>query len=167
METQQLTLSLEAGKIVHRLSTGLFGLYKSSNQEIVLASLNKLCVRLVFCWFSDSAGLFAGKNRFGDYLARLPTSCWRWALQSLFVALDTPASQRDQDELPEVLAFPFVGGDLFRDADQDLIPQFNEELRDFILAQAEGKFAWDAISPTCFGTIFESTLNPSLTVNLK
>lgn len=162
METQQLTLSLKAGKIVHRLSTGLFGLYKSSNQEIVLASLNKLCVRLVFCWFSDSAGLFAGKNRFGDYLARLPTSCWRWALQSLFVALDTPASQRDQDELPEVLAFPFVGGDLFRDADQDLIPQFNEELRDFILAQAEGKFAWDAISPTCFGTIFESTLNSDM-----
>ena len=128
--------------------------------ERVHASLNKLCVRLVFCWFSDCAGLFAGKNRFGDYLASLPTSCWRWALQSLFIALDTPASQRDQDELPEVLAFPFVGGDLFRDADQDPIPQFSEELRDFILAQAEGKFAWDAISPTYFGAIFESTLNP-------
>ena len=128
--------------------------------ERVHASLNKLCVRLVFCWFSDCAGLFAGKNRFGDYLASLPTSCWRWALQSLFVTLDTPASQRDQDELPEVLAFPFVGGDLFRNADQDLIPQFSEELRDFILAQAEGKFAWDAISPTYFGAIFESTLNP-------
>ncbi|MDT3662788.1 MAG: DNA methyltransferase [Anaerobiospirillum sp.] len=160
MAAQQLTLSLEAGKILKQLSTGLLSLYKGSNQELVHSSLNKLCVRLVFCWFSDCAGLFAGKNRFSDYLASLPTSCWRWALQSLFIALDTPASQRDQDELPEVLAFPFVGGDLFRDADQDLIPQFSEELRDFILAQAEGKFAWDAISPTYFGAIFESTLNP-------
>ena len=160
MAAQQLTLSLEAGKIIQQLSTGLLSLYKGSNQELVHSSLNKLCVRLVFCWFSDCAGLFAGKNRFGDYLASLPTSCWRWALQSLFIALDTPASQRDQDELPEVLAFPFVGGDLFRDADQDPIPQFSEELRDFILAQAEGKFAWDAISPTYFGAIFESTLNP-------
>ena len=160
MEALQINLSLEAGTRVHHLSTALFGLYRDSNMERVHASLNKLCVRLVFCWFSDCAGLFAGKNRFGDYLASLPTSCWRWALQSLFIALDTPASQRDQDELPEVLAFPFVGGDLFRDADQDPIPQFSEELRDFILAQAEGKFAWDAISPTYFGAIFESTLNP-------
>ncbi|MDT3663110.1 MAG: DNA methyltransferase, partial [Anaerobiospirillum sp.] len=109
----------------------------------------------------DSAGLFAGKNRFGDYLANLPTSCWRWALQSLFVALDTPKTKRDQDELPEVLAFPFVGGDLFHGASDDLIPQFNEELRAFILAQAESKFAWDAISPTYFGAIFESTLKPN------
>lgn len=161
MEPQQLTLSLEAGKIVHRLSTGLFGLYKSSNQELVRASLNKLCVRLVFCWFSDSAGLFVGKNRFSDYLAGLPTSCWRWALQSLFVAFDTPTSQRDQDELPEVLAFPYVGGDLFHGAAQDLIPQFSEELRTLILEQGYSKFAWDALSPTYFGSIFESTLNPA------
>lgn len=161
MEAQQQTLSLEAGKRVHHLATALFGLYKGTNQDLVNASLNKLCVRLVFCWFSDSAGLFAGKNRFGDYLANLPTSCWRWALQSLFVALDTPKTKRDQDELPEVLAFPFVGGDLFHGASDDLIPQFNEELRAFILAQAESKFAWDAISPTYFGAIFESTLNPN------
>ena len=162
MEAQQLNLSLEAGKIVHRLSTGLLGLYKGSNQELVLASLNKLCVRLVFCWFSDSAGLFAGKNRFGDYLASLPTSCWRWALQSLFVALDTPKTLRDQDELPEVLAFPYVGGDLFHGADQDLIPQFSEELRTLILEQGYSKFTWDALSPTYFGAIFESTLNPDI-----
>ena len=92
MAAQQLTLSLEAGKIIQQLSTGLLSLYKGSNQELVHSSLNKLCVRLVFCWFSDCAGLFAGKNRFGDYLASLPTSCWRWALQSLFIALDTPGT---------------------------------------------------------------------------
>ena len=158
--TESMTaLSFKAGKLVTELACQMSASFRNPNKSSVQASINKLAVRLVFCWSCDCAGLFVGKGRFYDYLKNTPTKYWRWALPRLFLTLDTPASQRDQDELPEVLAFPFVGGDLFRDADQDLIPQFSEELRDFILAQAEGKFAWDAISPTCFGTIFESTLN--------
>ena len=99
MEALQINLSLEAGTRVHHLSTALFGLYKDSSTELVNASLNKLCVHVVFCWFSDCAGLFAGKHRFGYYLASLSTSCWHWALQSLFVALDSPASQRVQEKI--------------------------------------------------------------------
>ena len=148
--TESMTaLSFKAGKLVTELARQMSDSFRNPNKSSVQASINKLAVRLVFCWSCDCAGLSVGKGRFYDYLKNTPTKYWRWALPRLFLTLDTPA----------VLAFPFVGGDLFRDADQDLIPQFSEELRDFILAQAEGKFAWDAISPTCFGTIFESTLN--------
>ena len=158
--TESLTaLSFKAGKLVAELARLMSASFRNPNKSSVQASINKLAVRLVFCWSCDCAGLFVGKGRFYDYLKSTPTKYWRWALPRLFLTLDTPASQRDQDELPEVLAFPYVGGDLFHNADQDLLPQFSEELCAFILSQAEGKFAWDAISPTCFGTIFESTLN--------
>ena len=158
--TESMTaLSFKAGKLVAELARLMSASFRNPNKSSVQASINKLAVRLVFCWSCDCAGLFVGKGRFYDYLKSTPTKYWRWALPRLFLTLDTPASQRDQDELPEVLAFPYVGGDLFHNADQDLLPQFSEELCAFILSQAEGKFAWDAISPTCFGTIFESTLN--------
>ena len=158
--TESMTaLSFKAGKLVAELAHLMSASFRNPNKSSVQASINKLAVRLVFCWSCDCAGLFVGKGRFYDYLKSTPTKYWRWALPRLFLTLDTPASQRDQDELPEVLAFPYVGGDLFHNADQDLLPQFSEELCAFILSQAEGKFAWDAISPTCFGTIFESTLN--------
>lgn len=88
MKVLQINISLEAGTRVHHLSTALFGLYKDSSTELVNASLNKLCVHVVFCWFSDCAGLFAGKHRFGDYLASLSTSCWHWALRQAHAAND-------------------------------------------------------------------------------
>ena len=40
------------------------------------------------------------------------------------------------------------------------IPQFNEEIYDTLLAKASGDFNWSHISPTIFGAVFESTLNP-------
>ena len=68
MAAQQLTLSLEAGKIIQQLSTGLLSLYKGSNQELVHSSLNKLCVRLVFCLYAEDAGIFGRRSMFHDYL---------------------------------------------------------------------------------------------------
>lgn len=82
------------------------------------------------------------------------------ALQSLFKILNTPEDQRAKDEAPQLLAFPYVNGGLFQVSTEDLIPQITAEVRDFIVDQAGASFDWSAISPTIFGAVFESTLNP-------
>lgn len=46
-------------------------------------------------------------------------------------------------------------------ANEDIVvPQFTQELRDLILDDASRGFNWSGISPTIFGAVFESTLNP-------
>ena len=157
---QKTALSIEAGKVVAQLYNKLFELYHEPNQDLVQKSLNKLCVRLVFCWYADDAGLFGGKGRFHDYLHNTPPQYCRMALQSLFKILNTPEDQRAKDESAQLLAFPYVNGGLFQVITEDLIPQITAEVRDFIVDQAGASFDWSAISPTIFGAVFESTLNP-------
>ena len=157
---QKTALSIEAGKVVAQLYNKLFELYHEPNQDLVQKSLNKLCVRLVFCWYADDAGLFGGKGRFHDYLHNTPPQYCRMALLSLFKILNTPEAQRAKDEAPQLLAFPYVNGGLFQVSTEDLIPQITAEVRDFIVDQAGASFDWSAISPTIFGAVFESTLNP-------
>ena len=40
------------------------------------------------------------------------------------------------------------------------IPNFTDDLRELILEHASSSFDWSEISPTIFGSVFESTLNP-------
>ena len=40
------------------------------------------------------------------------------------------------------------------------VPRINEEIRTLILQRASDDFDWSLISPTIFGAVFESTLNP-------
>lgn len=153
-------ISIEAGKVVAQLYNKLFALYHEPNKELVQKSLNKLCVRLVFCWYADDAGLFNGHNRFHDYLQHTPPEYCRLALKTLFQVLDTPEALRAKDEAPQLLEFPYVNGGLFHDVAQDLMPQITAEVRDFIVDKAGASFDWSQISPTIFGAVFESTLNP-------
>jgi hypothetical protein len=41
-----------------------------------------------------------------------------------------------------------------------VIPQFTDEIRELLLTKASDDFDWSEISPTIFGAVFESTLNP-------
>ena len=157
---QKAALSIEAGKVVAQLYNKLFSLYQEPDKELVQKNLNKLCVRLVFCWYADDAGLFGGLNRFHDYLQNTPPEYCRWALQKLFQVLDTPVALRSKDESAQLLDFPYVNGGLFHDAESDLLPQISAEVRDFIVNKAGASFDWSKISPTIFGAVFESTLNP-------
>ena len=60
---------------------------------------------------------------------------------------------------PALAAFPYVNGGLFADENIE-IPPFTEELKNVLLSKASEDFDWAAISPTIFGAVFESTLNP-------
>ena len=156
--TKEMEVSIQAGELVGLLYDALYKSYADPNEE-TLKSLNKLCVRLVFCMYAEDAGLFGKKDMFHDYLVDVEPRKMRGAIKDLFRILNTPDDQRDPDEDEDLLAFPYVNGGLFEDDDIS-IPQFNDELKELLLERASNDFDWSDISPTIFGAIFESTLNP-------
>jgi len=157
--TEEMQLSLAAGELVGKLYDALLAQYKDPQNPESLKSLNKLCVRLVFCLFAEDAGLFSNHLMFHDYLEQYPTKNLRSAVIELFKILNTPYDQRDPYLDADLAAFPYVNGGLFEDDDIE-IPQLTDEIRDMLLDQASAGFNWSEISPTIFGAVFESTLNP-------
>uniref|UniRef100_UPI00203E1FB8 DNA methyltransferase n=1 Tax=Flintibacter muris TaxID=2941327 RepID=UPI00203E1FB8 len=159
---KEMEVSLQAGEIVGVLYDALLKQYKDPEAEDTLKSLNALCVRLVFCLYAEDAGIFGSKSMFHDYLRDIPASGVRRALVELFRILDQKPEQRDKylaDDNPTLAAFPYVNGGLFSDENIE-IPPFTEELKTLLLEKSSGDFDWSAISPTIFGAVFESTLNP-------
>ncbi len=159
---KEMEVSLQAGEIVGVLYDALLKQYKDPAAPETLKSLNALCVRLVFCLYAEDAGIFGGHGMFHDYLRDIPVTGIRKALVELFRILDQKPDQRDKylaDDNPTLAAFPYVNGGLFSDENIE-IPPFTEELKTLLLEKASENFNWSAISPTIFGAVFESTLNP-------
>ena len=159
---KEMEVSLQAGEIVGVLYDALLKQYKDPEAEDTLKSLNALCVRLVFCLYAEDAGIFGSKSMFHDSLRDIPASGIRKALVELFRTLDQKPEQRDKylaNDNPALAAFPYVNGGLFSDENIE-IPPFTEELKALLLERASEDFDWSAISPTIFGAVFESTLNP-------
>lgn len=155
-ETQ---VSLKAGEIVGRLYDAILKCYINPDDPATLRSLNILCVRLVFCLYAEDAGVFGRRNMFHDYLIQYTPEQMRIALIGLFRVLDTPESKRDPYISKDLAAFPYVNGGLFAEENIE-IPRFNDEIADLLLNHASADFDWSRISPTIFGAVFESTLNP-------
>lgn len=152
-------LSFKSGELVGLLYDKLREQYGEVTEED-LKHLNKLCVRLVFCLYAEDAGIFGRKSMFGDYLKPIGYADLRDALLKLFTILDQPEEKRSKFEKPELLAFPYVNGGLFSDAKLDEIPPLTEDIKQLLVEKASENFDWSEISPTIFGSLFESTLNP-------
>ena len=148
---------MKAGEIVGKLYDALVSQYDLDDPQS-LRYLNILCVRLVFCLYAEDAGVFGKHDMFHDYLAQFDSNFMRMALVQLFEVLNTPADKRSKYLNPTLAAFPYTNGGLF--AEEIDIPQFTDELRDTLLQHASLDFDWSEISPTIFGGVFESTLNP-------
>ena len=133
--------------------------YKDPTNEHSLKSLNALCVRLVFCLYAEDAGIFGKRLMFHDYLQQNGAAKARQALIDLFRVLDTPIEDRDPYMDDDLAAFPYVNGGLFSDENIE-IPRLNQTILDLLLNRASAAFDWSEISPTIFGAVFESTLNP-------
>ncbi|MGT2948472.1 type IIL restriction-modification enzyme MmeI [Streptococcus devriesei] len=156
---REMQISMQAGEIVGEIYEGLLKQYKDPENPESLHAINQLIVRLVFCFYAEDSGLFGHKLAFHDYLAQFPPQFFRTALIQLFDVLDTPISERDS-YLEETLAsFPYVNGGMFSEKGIE-IPNFTEDLRELIPEHASSQFDWSDISPTIFGAVFESTLNP-------
>ncbi len=149
-------ISIKAGELVKKLYNALVTEYAEPSAES-LRSLNILCVRLVFCLYAEDAGLFATRTSFEDYIRSFNIQNVRKGLIDLFKALDTEIKDRDKyDETTK--PFPYVNGGLFKDEKIE-IPSFTQEIVDVLVNDCAG-FDWSEISPTIFGAVFESTLNP-------
>lgn len=156
---KEMEVSIQAGELVGLLYDAFLKQYRDQESPESLKSLNVLCVRLVFCLYAEDAGVFGRRSMFHDYLAGYETGHMRQALIRLFQVLDTVPEERDPYLEPELAAFPYVNGGLFANEAIE-IPHFTEEIRELLLTRASADFDWSAISPTIFGAVFESTLNP-------
>ena len=154
---REMEVSMKAGEIVGKLYDAFVVQYDADDPQS-LRYLNILCVRLVFCLYAEDAGIFGRRDMFHDYLAHYQTSEMRRSLVDLFKVLNTPVSQRSKYLEADLAAFPYTNGGLF--AEEIDIPQFTDDLRDTLLQHASLDFDWSEISPTIFGGVFESTLNP-------
>lgn len=128
----------------------------------VYHSMNVFCVRTVFCLYADDADVFSG-NLFNKFINTFPANRIGEKFKWLFYRLN----KRYADDMldPEIKVFPYVNGGLFRDEVE--IPRISEAvlklLRDSSakMTMPDGTpFHWGQISPTNFGCIFESTLDP-------
>ena len=156
---KEMEVSFKAGELVGKIYDLLAKKYHNLDKDInEQKSLNMLCVRLVFCLYAEDAGIFE-RDQFYNYLKSFRAENAREALKSLFKMLDTKYENRDEYESEKLLAFPYVNGGLFSD-ENVLIPQFDENILDTIILQVSRGFDWSDISPTIFGAVFESTLNP-------
>lgn len=156
---KEMEISLKAGDLVGKLYDAILKQYKNPDDPETLKSLNKLCVRLVFCLYAEDAGIFGKHQVFHDYLKKYPVSEVRHKLVELFRILDTKEEERDPYLDEDLLAFPYVNGGLFADEHIE-IPRFTDEIVNLLLTNASEDFDWSGISPTIFGAVFESTLNP-------
>ena len=156
---KEMEVSIQAGNIVGTIYSEILKQYINPESPESLKSLNVLCVRLVFCLYAEDAGIFGRHGMFHDYLSMYPADKMRGALIDLFKVLNTPVKDRDPYMDESLAAFPYVNGGLFEQSDIE-IPRFNDIIRDLLLQKASDDFDWSMISPTIFGAVFESTLNP-------
>jgi hypothetical protein len=155
---REMELSFKAGEIIGRIYDEILTHYNDKTAENTLKSLNMLCVRLVFCLYAEDSGIFE-KDQFHDYLSQFEAKQLRNALINLFKALDTKEEDRDPYLENDLAAFPYVNGGLFAETNIE-IPQFDDAIKELLLTKASDDFNWSEISPTIFGALFESTLNP-------
>lgn len=156
---KEMEISLQAGDLVGKLYDALLKEYGDNPSDEDLKSLNMLCVRLVFCLYAEDAGIFGSHTMFCDYLRSFNPKNVRKALIDLFTVLDTKPEDRDRFMDEDLAAFPYVNGGLFAD-EHIVIPRFTQEIIDILIDKASEGFNWSEISPTIFGAVFESTLNP-------
>lgn len=170
--SREMEVSIKAGDIVGLIYDAFLKQYRipdikekdeTAEQKIKrehkLKSLNALCVRIVFCLYAEDASIFGKRNMFHDYLEAYEIKDCRRALIELFKTLDTPVAERDEYLEEDLAQFPYVNGGLFADETIE-IPPFTEEIKQLLLTKASEDFNWRDISPTIFGAVFESTLNP-------
>lgn len=169
--SHEMEVSIKAGDIVGLIYDAFLKQYRipdttkneteeeKSKREHKLKSLNALCVRLVFCLYAEDAEIFGSRGMFHDYLEAYEVKDCRRALIELFKTLDTPVAERDEYLEEDLAQFPYVNGGLFADETIE-IPPFTDEIKQLLLTKASEDFNWRDISPTIFGAVFESTLNP-------
>ncbi len=126
--------------------------------------LEVFLVRLVYCLFADDTGIFP-KDHFRFFLDDKTdeTGANTGAMLSLlFQILDTPESERQRTLDDDLLQFPHVNGELFKQRID--LPFFNRKMRQTLLEACS--FDWSKVSPAIFGSLFQSVMDAEKRRNL-
>ena len=121
---KEMEVSIKAGDIIGVIYDKLLEQYNKAPKLDPIArdkSLNMLCVRLVFCFYAEDAGIFGNKLIFTNYINRYDSKDIRKAIIELFKVLDQKPEERDPFLEEELAAFPYVNGGLFSEEDQERI----------------------------------------------
>lgn len=145
-------VNIQAAEEMGKLHDQLKGLgYTGHKLEVYL-------VRLLFLLFAEDTGIF-DHNAFVHYLkdcTREDGSDLAPALEQLFQILDTPETERYASLDPQLKRFPYVNGGLFREPLR--MPMFTKEMRDALI-NSSLRLDWGAISPSIFGSMFQSVMD--------
>lgn len=166
-DARQDAAAKTASGVIKRLYELLKSQYtKEELTRDVLHQMNVFCVRVVFCFFADDSGLFPNEE-FQTFLRTFPAKKLQEKFYWLFASLDKEPSKREASLDIEIKNFPYVNGGLFKNLVS--VPRISESIKQLLIDSAEGlkmpgrngeAFSWSEISPTNFGCIFESTLDP-------
>jgi len=145
-------VNIEASERMGRLHDAL------KDSGYVGHDLERFLVRLLFCLFADDTGIFEPRDIFNDLIAERTqedgSDVGQWLIQ-LFEVLNTPTERRQRNLDEALQQFPWVNGELF--SERLPIPAFDAGMRLLLLDVCE--FAWDAISPAIFGSLFQSVMH--------
>ncbi|MDI3305488.1 MAG: hypothetical protein QJR07_00175 [Acetobacteraceae bacterium] len=111
-------------------------------------------VRLLFCLFADSTGIFE-TGLFREYIDRRTAedgSDLGPKLAKLFEVLNTPEAERARTLDEQLAGLRYVNGRLF--AERLPIPDFDSRMRGLLLDAT--RLDWAGISPAIFGSLFQS-----------
>lgn len=149
---EQEDVNIKAAEAMGELHDHLKGMgYTGHKLEVYL-------VRLLFLLFAEDTGIF-DDNSFLYFLnncTREDGSDLAPALEQLFQILDTPEGERMAGIDPVLSRFPYVNGGLFRE--RLMMPMFTKDMR-ATLIEVSKKLNWGAISPSIFGSMFQSVMD--------
>lgn len=120
-------------------------------------ALEKLLVRVLFCLFADDTGIF-DRHQFREFIEQRTNEDGTDLgihLAQIFQVLDTPIAKRQSTLDEQVIAFPYVNGQLF----SEVLPlaAFNKKMRETLLDCCA--IDWSRISPAIFGSLFQSIMD--------
>lgn len=113
----------------------------------------------MFCLFAEDAGNSL-RDALAAYLRDMRPHAVRLAMLALFRHLAAPVAERDPYTPADLKAFPYVIGSLFKEHVE--IPLFTDEIIHLLVEDISHGTDWSTNSPTIFGGVFESTLNPEV-----
>ena len=121
-------------------------------------------VRLLFILFADDTAIFE-KDIFKEFLEQktnVDGSNLGPLIAQLFQVLNTPNKKRLKNLDEYIKVFPYVNGKLF----EEVLPiaSFNSKMRNILLETSA--LDWGKISPSIFGSLFQSVMNPEQRRNL-
>lgn len=126
--------------------------------------LQVFMVRILFCLFAEDTSVF-NRHQFTRYLLQFTHESGNDTeihLQRLFQVLDQNQAKRNKNLIPELDAFPYVNGHLFRERID--MPFFTSQMREQLIECC--LFNWKDISPAIFGSLFQSIMDKAARRNL-